>query len=237
MEIETLLGWYEVLRDAVSALTSMQLGVLAGSLQILGYTLYIRKTLRSEVEPNPATWLMFAYGTTLLTILELDVGAALPLLILPISCAILGAYVAYLCWHRGKLSWPKDVEDRIAFIADLLLTAAYLAAWYLLTRGTINESERKTLALLFLLFSNMTTVTAFIPLLRGAYRHPHKERPFAWIVWTSAYIVLGIATGQEHGFVSMLLVYPASSALLHGLVALLSRRTRRRHRHARLASA
>jgi hypothetical protein len=230
MDSETLYAGFHLIRDAVSSFTPLQLGIIAGILQIIGYALYIRKTLHSEIEPNPATWLMFAYGTTLLTILEFDVGAEPGLLILPITCAVLGAYVAWLCWHRGRLSWPEDLEDRIAFIADLALTVAYVTTWYLLTRGTINENERETLTLLFLLFSNMTTITAFVPLLRGARQHPHKERPLAWLVWTCAYIVLGIATIQEHGLATVLLIYPASSAFLHGLVGWLSRPARRKRR-------
>jgi hypothetical protein len=237
MDTTTLLSWFEMFREAVSIVTPLQLGILAGLLQVIGYTLYIRKTLRSEIEPNPATWLMFAYGTTLLTILELDADAGWSLLLLPITCSVMGFYVAYLCWHRGRLSWPEDLEDQIAFIADLFLTGAYVFTWYMLTLGTINADERETLAILFLVFSNMTTVTAFIPLLRGAHSHPHKERPLAWIVWTSAYVVLGIATVQEHGFDTVLLIYPVSSAFLHGLVAWLSRRTRRRPRRRRLARA
>lgn len=233
MDTQTLLTGFQMVLEAVSALTPLQLGIIAGILQIIGYTLYIRKTLRSEVEPNPATWLMFAYGTTLLTVLEFDIGAEWALLILPITCAILGTYVAFLCWHKGTLTWPEDIEDRIAFIADLLLTAGYLSAWYLLTSGTIDESERHTLTLLFLLFSNMTTVTAFVPLLRGAHSHPHKERPFAWIVWSLAYAILGIATVQEHGYTTIFLVYPVTNALLHGLVAVFSRRTRRKSRQKR----
>lgn len=235
MDTQTLLGGFDMLREAVSGLTLLQLGIFAGMLQILGYALYIRKTLHSEIEPNPATWLMFAYGTFLLTVLEFDTGAAWGLLILPITCFILGAYVAYLCWRKGKLSWPKDVEDRVAFIADLTLTAAYVTAWHLLKQGTINESEREILTLLFLICSNMTTITAFIPILRGAYRHPHKERPLAWMVWTCAYAVLGIATIQEQGWFTILLVYPASSVLLHGLVGWLSRPTRRARRRQMLA--
>lgn len=231
MQTTTLQEWFTIVHTAASEVTVLQLGIIAGALQVLGYFLYIRKTLRSEVEPNPATWLMFAYGTTLLTVLEFDVGAEWALLILPITCAILGIYVAFLCWHHGRLTWPADVEDRIAFLADLLLTAGYIAVWYLLTAGRINEGERQLFALLFLLFSNLTTVTAFIPLLRGARKHPHKERPLAWIIWTMAYFVLAVATMLEHGIVSMLLVYPVSSALLHGIVAWLSRPSRRDRRN------
>ena len=245
-------------RDWFLALTPLQLGVAAGLLQILGYTFYIRKTLRNEVEPNPATWLMFAYGTTLLTILEFDVGAEWHLLFLPVACAILGVYVAFLCWHRGTLSWPKDREDQIAFIADLCLTAIYVTAGILLWRGAISEESRTLLSFVLLFASNATAITAFTPLIRGAIANPHREHPYAWVAWTFAYLLLADATYREHKageltefslpFVGgtlhfeidlvlvSLMVYPVLNAVLHGAVAVLSRK-RRKKRHPRSVAA
>jgi hypothetical protein len=237
-------------REQLILLTPLQLGIIAGILQFIGYVFYIRMTLRNEVEPNPVTWLMFAYGVTILAILEFDAGATLSVLILPITCAILAVYVAYLCWHRGTIGWPEDPEDRIAFVADLTLTFAYIGAWLMLWDGSLATKNRELLTLLFLLASNGTTITAFIPLLRGARSHPHRERPFAWILWTCAYIVLAIATYLEHGVrqsttllvdtagyqaligidltLISLMVYPVLNATLHGVVAFLSRPTRRK---------
>ena len=212
--------WYRLL------LFSEQIAIVAGILQFFGYVLYIRQALRHELEPNPSTWLMFAYGTALLTALELDMGASMPLLILPIVCAVLSVYVAYECWKRGTLGWPDEWEDRAAFVADLLLTVGYIGAWVLLALGDITPAVRAQATLWFLVFSNATTLTAFTPLLRDAYSNPDHEHAPSWLVWSMAYTALGLATALSVGVYSPLMIYPVSNAMLHGLVAWLARPSR-----------
>lgn len=208
-------------------ITAEQLAILAGVLQLCGYVIYIRKTLRHELEPNPSTWLMFAYGTALLTVLELDLGGGLVLLLLPATCALLSIVVAYLCWLRGRIRWPEPLLDKLAFVFDLLLTAGYIAAWWLLWRGSITEDMRDIVTLMFLVCSNATTVTAFLPLLRESYSYPVYEKSSAWLVWTFAYASLGAATVVTAGWLSPLMIYPVSCGILHFMVAVLVRPSRR----------
>lgn len=215
-----------------SVLTPVHLAIVAGLGQILGYALYIRKSLRNELDPNPSAWLMFAYGTALLTILELDIGAHPALLMLPLMCSILSIWVALICWKRGSLSWPEHPADRLAFLVDIALTVAYLGAWWMRHFGAISESEREMATMLFLVCSNLTTLTAFSPLLRDSYLNPAHERSIAWIVWSCSYALLGIATIQMHGFATALLVYPAMNTVLHFLVGWFARPARRRYRQS-----
>lgn len=214
----------------VSHMTPVQFAIIAGFVQVLGYALYIRKILRRELEPNPAAWLMFAYGTALLTILEFDIGAEIELLILPIICATLSIGVAYICWHRGSLGWPEHPADRFAFIADIVLTVGYIFAWWMTVYGSITESERESATIVFLILSNLTTLTAFSPLLRDAYLNPSRERSSAWFVWSLAYATLGIATIMNHGVLTSLMIYPAMNAVLHFAVGWFARPSRRRRR-------
>lgn len=192
------------------------LGIAAGALQALGYVLYVRQALRKENAPNAATWFMFAYGTALLGILEFDREAEWPLLFLPAICATGSCVVAYLCWRRGKLRWPKEWQDGVAFASDIILTALYAGAWGLATFGALSEGQRGDAILMFLICSNLTTLTAFTPLLRGAEQH---ETPVPWVVWTFAYALLGMATYEQHGFSTELMIYPVLNVMLHGRVA------------------
>ena len=175
-------------------LTPNGLAGLSGLLQVLGYTLYISKSLKKELEPNPTSWLMFAYGTALLTLLEFDRGASWQLLVLPATCALLSIFVAFISCRRGKISWPDEAIDRLAFVADILLTIGYVWAWWLQAHAGISEYSREMAVLVFLLFSNATSFTAFVPLLRDAYNHPHRERSTAWVTWMVAYTTLLILT-------------------------------------------
>jgi len=209
------------------------LGIIAGLLQACGYALYIRGSLRKEIDPNAATWFMFAYGVALLTVLEWDRGANLALTILPIVCATLSVVMASICLRRGTLRWPSEWEDKWelrAFLGDISLTVLYGGAWVLYVFSFLGEEQRSLAALAFLFGSNATTFTAFAPILRGTYMHPQKERPLPWLLWSSAYVVLGVATVLEHGLWTELLIYPASNAVLHAAVAWFARPWRRRWR-------
>lgn len=197
------------------------LAVLSGALQALGYWLYERSTLRHETEPNASTWLMFAYGTTLLGILEYSRDADWELLVLPITCATLSVGVAYICWKKGTLRWPEEWQDRLAFLADIALTVGYAGAWGLEHYGFIDADSRDYANLAFLICSNATTITSFTPLIRGARRNEGARLP--WGVWTCAYIVLGVATFMKEGFWTELMIYPVLNAILHASVALLAR--------------
>lgn len=197
--------------------------VLSGVLQALGYVLYIRQSRRKEIEPNATTWLMFAYGTALLGVLEYSRDAGPELLILPAVCATFSIVVAFDCWQRGTLRWPSDWEDQGAFIADLLLTIAYVATWALAKYNGLSQEDRGYANIVFLVCSNLTTVTSFIPLIRGAAR---CESPVPWLVWSSAYGTLAVVTFVAEGFWTELAIYPVLNALLHGRVAWLSRNGR-----------
>lgn len=195
------------------------LGIIAGALQALGYGLYIRQSLKNEIEPNATTWFMFAYGTALLGILEYSQDAEGLLLFLPAICATGSILIAFMCWERGKLHWPKQWQDQFAFAADLVITICYAGAWALATFDGLSGEDRRYANLTFLICSNLTTLTSFSPLIRGAEEH---ETPLPWVVWAFAYTVLGLATYQKHGLWSELMIYPALNAVLHARVAWLA---------------
>ncbi len=208
------------------------LALLSGGLMLLGYLFYITQTLRREIEPNPLTWLMFAYGTGLLTFLEWDRGAGFDLLLLPVTCTLCGVFVAFICWRRGKITWPKDWEDGASFTIDLLCTIGYLAAWAALVFGQITPEWRETANWVFLILSNVSAIPAFIPILRSTVKNPSVERAAPWLIWTSSYMVLGVVTYQLEGLGTLLILYPALNTLLHGTMAYLSLPHRRkRHQH------
>src|SRR3989344_871854 len=141
------------------------LGIAAGLLQAFGYVMYVRESLREEIHPNPATWLMFAYGVALLTILEWDRDASFALLVLPIVCGVMSIFVAVLCWRQGTLRWVGEWEDTWevrAFGGDLTLTVLYAGAGVLYALPLLSEEWRSFAALVFLIGSNATTFTAFV---------------------------------------------------------------------------
>lgn len=195
------------------------LAIAAAALQALGYILYVRLFLGKAIRPNAASSFMFAYGTALLVLLEYSDGASWPVLALPATCAALSVGVALLCLRRGATDGVDKVEAT-AFSADVWLTLLWagIAFGY----GNISPFSAG-----FLLAGNVTTLTAFFPVLRSTWRTPEREQPLPWLVWTAAYSLLAVVTFlSDRGQHPALLVYPLLSMALHGAVALMAVRAR-----------
>jgi hypothetical protein len=215
-------------------------GILAGLLQALGYVLYIKN---KNIDPNPVTWFMFAYGTMLLIVLEWDSEAGVAELILPVVCSTMAVSVSVRCWIQARRRdpsrwwpkdwWPEDNQDKAAFCTDLILTACYILAWVLLVADVLSPQQKEGWVLVFLIGTNAATISSFFPLLHGAYVDPGKERSLPWIVWTSAYTILGIVRYVNQGTLwSELMIYPILNAPLHALVAWYARPSRQKARMA-----
>ncbi len=199
------------------------LGIAAAGLQIAGYWLYISNFINERIRPNAASFLMFSYGTSLLAFLEWRNNAGWPVLLLPVACAVLGIVVAAMCLRHGATE-PIDRFEAFAFSTDLWLTIAY--AWFALGLGAMwGMGTVDAVIAPFLIVTNLTAITCFVPIVRSTWREPHRERPGPWMTWTMAYVLLGIATfTADRGAHPTLLLYPLLNAGLHGAVALLSLR-------------
>lgn len=212
------------------------LGILAGILQLLGYYYYLSI---EEIDPNPASWLMFAYGTALLTFLEWENNATLPELILPTACSILSIVVAIQCWlksnnkHSLKLYAGELLEnfwDRTSIILDILITVGYLTAWFLAAYTLLHEQHILIAMIVFLWLSNLSTITSFIPILRSTASDSTQEHYLPWFIWTISYTVLGVTTYLTHGTVwHILMIYPASNMVFHFWVGYLALPKKSKH--------
>ncbi len=198
-------------------------GILAGATLALGYVVYFIQSVRHEIEPNPTTWLMWAYGTSLLTVVEADLNASWALLVLPITCAVSSVGVAILCFRRGTLRWPRGWEQ-YAFFTDVILTCVYMSAWGMSLAGGINVSVLALTTVAILVASNLSTVVSFTPIIHSTYICGSNEKPLPWTIWTFAYGLLALSTVLSTQGVELLLmlIYPISCIVLHALVAFLS---------------
>ncbi len=210
-------------------------GIIAGLLQFIGYVLYIKD---EDIDPNPVTWFMFAYGTALLTVLEWDSNATFAELILPGVCSAMSIYVSYRCWQKARAKnprewwphdwWPSEWQDKVAFQTDIALTVGYLLAWTLLFMNVLNGGQKAVSVAFFLVASNLTTISSFLPLLRGTIKNPNTERATPWLVWAVAYAALIPVTLAAQGtFWHVLMLYPVLNTLMHGMVAWYARPSRR----------
>ena len=207
-------------------------GIVAGVLQLLGYIFYIKN---DDIEPEPVTWFMFAYGTLILAVLEWDANATAAELILPTVCGTLAIYVSYRCWKKARQLdptkwwpedwWPEDTSDKLSFLGDIAITLAYIGAWLLAGAAFLTADSREMAVLAFLFLSNLSTFPSFYPLLHSTWKNPDKEYWVPWIIWSLAYTILAFVTWHTHNaFWHALMFYPASNAVMHGLVGIISLR-------------
>ncbi len=190
-------------------------GLIAAMLQAIGWIVYSRLFLKRIIRPNAASSFMFAYGTALMVLLEAGSGASWHVLALPVTCTVFSCLVAALCLRRGATE-PVDGIEAIAFSADVWLTVLWAAIAF-------GYGDITPYAAGFVVAGNVTTLTAFFPVLRSTYLTPEREQPAPWCVWTLAYTALTITTIlADRGQHPELLLYPALNAFLHGSVALLA---------------
>lgn len=201
----------------------VELTIVSGFLQVLGYVVYRMKTVR----PNPISWLMWAYGTGLVVCLELGYGASLNILVLPTVCFLSSLLMAFRSWRFLSIH-EVDVSDWIALGVDLILTIGYGLAWYFSVHGELTLEEQETATFAFLLLSNMTTFTTFWPMVRGVWKTPSDEHYLPWVIWVGAYSALALVTIEEHGLWSVYMLYPVLNIITHLSVAILTNPVRQR---------
>jgi hypothetical protein len=200
------------------------LGILAGLLQALGYLFYVWIAVRGTSVPNPLSWLMFAYGTFVLLLLEYDRDGSWQVFVLPVVCFLGSCVVVFLCWQRGGFSKQVNAWDIVSLGLDLLVTACYAGAWALLKWGFITEAQRELATVIMLVAWNIGVFTAFGPMLRDVNGHPEHEHPLPWFVWACAYLTLLATTYADGGRTHHeLLLYPAVNLLVHGTLVWKSR--------------
>lgn len=163
---------------------------------------------------------MFAYGTTLLTFLEWKLGAPISVLFLPIVCS--GLSIFLFIWTMFLPESEFSFWDLGAFIADIGITAAYWFSAERLTSGELTPADHDFNTALFLVGTNLTTLTAFSPLIREGLARAGHEVPLPWMIWTAAYASLGVLTFMQEGLFSILMIYPLLSSVLHFVVGILS---------------
>lgn len=216
--------------ELIASVTTLHIALLAGLLQLIGYIIYIS---RSDIEPEPLTWLMWGSTTWIIAVMEADSmvsqhvswamvpDAERALLLLPVVCGCMAAVVAMKCWRKGTIKWPSDWQNKLALVLGFGFTAMYILGWYLSEIETISNEIRILFASISLTLLNLVAIIEFSPIIRNTKKRPQDEKPLPWAIWCSAYTLLFLATYLETG-VSELLVYPLLNAVLHGAVGYLS---------------
>ena len=187
---------------------SQYMGLLAGAFQLVAYLIYIRYFLKDAIRPNAASWVMFSYGTAFMVFLEWQNGATWDLLVLPFACATMSLIVALMCLGQ-RVKASTNALEKGSFAADVGLTVGYLALRSTPAAGPFFNAG-------FIIAGNLTTVTAFLPILWSTWKNPDNEKAAPWVFWTIAYTFLIISTFLAVGLSSpTLYIYPVLNFIVH----------------------
>jgi len=205
------------------------LSVASGMLQFAGYALGITYAVLGRTRPHPLTWLMFAYGTLLIFLLELVHGVEPELLILPAVCFSSSLLMVAVIWFRGGYEIRPDQSDLFVFGFDVALTILWLAVYALMELGAIPAELFQIMNVVIIMLWCCGVYTSFAPMIRDTRAHPDHERSSPWLTWTAAYGTLLAATvvqywnveeGRMEGF--EFLLYPVVNLYYHLKVGVLA---------------
>lgn len=193
----------------------------AAMIQAVAYVVYLVGAFRRSIQPNPTSWLMWAYGTGLVVVLEADQSIDPLLRLLPTVCALSSVAVALLCLHRGARLWPRKELDRYVLLTDLMLTAVYVVVTVAAWRGSLPEAGAWGWKSGLLVAAGASTALSYLPTVAAVLQDPRVEDWRPWGIWTLAYALLLAATVAAEGTSVQALqfhVYPAVCLLLSAAV-------------------
>ncbi len=187
---------------------TLSLVFIACLFQIMGH---VRYNNEPEINPNLTSWTIWGWTSLIDTwnYVELTNGDWQKNA-LSIVCSLCCLITWVILLSKGKFKKPK-LKDYIS----LAICFGALFIWKYF--DLIRESN---IAL------QVDNVISFIPILfgiHGVYRNPTSERPLPWIWWSIPYGIGSIVViVRLEDWVELL--YPISSLVLHGLVALFAYR-------------
>jgi uncharacterized protein with PQ loop repeat len=184
------------------------IGLLAGLLGLLSVIPYCVRVWQRKIRPNPTSWFVWSLlsGILLFNYKETGVGASIWLAV--VGFLNVGT-VFVLTLLRQRSEWSKPDRLEVA-----TLTIGMISVAYLLTSGQADN------ALYIGIFADIWAVA---PTVRGAWRRPLQDRPYAWLMFAIASMIsmFAITDGSLSSYA--LPVYYAIAELLVAIPLVLHR--------------
>jgi len=156
------------------------IGIIAGSIGLLGYLPYIATTLKGKTKPNRATWWVWGLLGIIQVISyyysESNFDSAIWLLACYTICQII---MALLSVKFGEGGWDK--LDKMCF-AGVIFS---VVLWRLFHSASIT-----------LLFTIAIDIFGAVPTVVKSYHEPEKESSFSWTIFLVANSLNLIAIGS-----------------------------------------
>lgn len=182
---------------------SVYTAVISGVLQLLGYLIYDWAIFSGDIKPNASSWFLWAFGSGIATWSYLKLSQDLIKTILPLVCSVACVVTFFFALFNGSFSVP-DRYDMFILLMTLGIIVFYS---FTKERGYTN------------LLIQIETVFSFIPIIKGAHLNPEGEEVLPWLVWSFAYLLMGLTVLMRYEK-WWDLMYPVNYFILCGVTVL-----------------
>ena len=182
------------------------LGIIAGLMHILAFTIYNKQMLKGTSHPNSATWTLWAFLSILncVTYILMSHDWVKGLLPIASTAACIATFVFPI--FKGKLSRLNTPD-----IAALVIGSLSVFVWWYFRSATYAN-----------MILQVCVFISFIPTYRGVWKEPALEKALPWFIWSSAYIFSIVVVFIRWQGQLTDLVYPINCLLLHAGIGLLT---------------
>ena len=180
--------------------TAILLGFLAAGMQLVGYFLYWKSSRSGETNSNPVSWLIWTYGSLISLGTYSQMTGDWVKSLLPIACAVACVFICFQVFRQNGLG-KLDRFDYVVLGLDLVVTVV----WYFVGPMPAN------------LLDQGSTIVSFFPLIRGMVKGINKEAQAPWLIWTIAYLLLGVTVVMRYDKWEDL-AYPVVCAVMHMII-------------------
>lgn len=208
-----------------TALTSLELsietvGTLSAVVMFLGYILYGYFLLIGRTRANATAWGLMCVSATSFLVVEFLYGVPINALKLGLVDALVAFVIVAIAYASGRIvHWSTHDKKLVLWYIGLL--TLYLLGDGAKEMGLLENYFLHIASVGIILLYNATMVIEFIPIIRETLLRNEDEVPWPWFVWTLSYglyVYVRILENVD----PINLVYPISSVILHGTIALIT---------------
>jgi len=196
------------------------LGTFAAIIMGFGYVVYAYFLFQHRTRANATAWGLMCISASTFLVVEYIYGVPWNALKLGAVDAVIAFLIMGFAYSIGRMQhWSP--HDKKLILWYLLLLAIYLIGDAVDRNSLVQNQFIPFLQIGIIIIYNITTIIEFIPIIRETWLKNEDELPYAWIIWTSSYLLyLYVRILEDVDVVN--LVYPIVSILLHGSIAILT---------------
>jgi len=184
------------------------LATVASLMHIVAFVVYNKQTISGKNTPNISTWAIWAFLSLFNVASYWTMSGDWVKSLLPTISSLMCIATFFISLGKGRFVKISKFD----FTALCVGLVAVLVWW---------RYENATYANLI---AQVCIFIGFVPTYKSVWQNPQNEKPLAWFLWTSAYIVGIVVVLLRWNNQYQDIVYYADCIVLHLIVALLALR-------------